>query len=607
MIKEKKKIDIHGIKHIKKPFASKTSGVRHAKKPSVSKTARIKHVKKPVDSKTNSVRIIPLGGLGEVGRNMMLIEYKRKILIVDVGFRMPGESTPGIDYIIPNTEYLEGRSKDIVGIVFTHGHYDHIGALPYVLKKIYRKDLKIYASPMTKGIIMKRQEDFKGQPKINVIEIEDGSKINLDPFQVEFFSQNHTIPGNMGLFIKTPVGNIVNTSDFKFDQYPVNDKPTDFEKLERLGKRGVLLLCCDSTGAEEDGHSLSERDIQKNLEKIIKETKGRIIISTFSSLLNRIQQVVDISEKCNRKICVEGFSMKANLDMARNLGYIKAKKDTFIEPKNIKKYPDNRITIICTGAQGESNAALMKIIIKKNRFIKLNKGDTVVFSSSVIPGNERTVQSVKDEVLRQGAKVYHYKMMDIHAGGHAKREELEKMIKIMNPKFFMPIHGQLSMLFANAELAEKVGIKKENIIVTENGHIVNLSKDKFFIEDKTVPSAFIMIDGLGVGDVGKIVLRDRHSLATDGMFVIIIAIDKKTGKIINSPDIISRGFVYLKESKDLLRETRRKAIQIVNQIVQSGGSVNWSYVKSEIRNKIGQFLFSKTKRRPMVLPVIIEV
>ena len=520
---------------------------------------------------------------------------------------MPGDSTPGVDYLIPNTEYLDGRSKDIVGIVFTHGHYDHIGALPYVLRKIQRNDLKIFAGAVAKGIIMKRQKDYKNQPKIEITEIKDGSKINLDPFKVEFFSQAHSIPDNMGLFIETPVGNIVNTSDFKFDPYPVNDKPTDFKKLEELGKRGVLLLCSDSTGAEEEGHSLSERDIKKNLEKIIKAIKGRIIVSTFSSLLNRIQQVVDISEKCNRKICVEGFSMKANVEMARNLGYIKAKNDTFIESRHIKKYPDNMVTIMCTGAQGESNAALMKIITKKNRFIKLKKGDTVIFSSSVIPGNERVVQEVKDEILRQGAKVWHYKMMDIHAGGHAKREELEKMIRLMNPKFFMPIHGQLSMLFAHAELAEKVGIKEENIIVADNGEILSLSKDRFVKEGKTVPSEPVMIDGLGVGDVGKIVLRDRTSLSTEGMFVIIIVIDKKTGKIITSPDIISRGFVYLKESRDLLRDTRRKSVQIVNQIVQSGGSVNWSYVKSEIRSKIGQFLFSKTKRRPMILPVIIEI
>jgi len=548
-----------------------------------------------------------LGGLGEVGRNMTLIEYKGKILIVDVGFRMPGDSTPGIDYLIPNTEYLDGRAKDVVGIVFTHGHYDHIGALPYVLKKLQRNDLKIFASDVAKGIIMKRQDDYKDQPKIEITEIKDGSKINVDPFKVEFFAQNHSIPSNMGLFIETPVGNIVNTSDFKFDPYPLNDKPTNFEKLKSLGERGVLLLCSDSTGAEEEGHSLSERDINRNLEEIIKAIKGRIIVSTFSSLLNRIQQVVDISEKYNRKICVEGFSMKANLDMARNLGYIKAKKDTFIESRNIKKYPDNMVTIMCTGAQGESNAALMKIITKKNRFIKLKKGDTVIFSSSVIPGNERVVQEVKDEILRQGAKVWHYKMMDIHAGGHAKREELAKMIRLMKPKFFMPIHGQLSMLFAHAELAEEVGIKEENIIVADNGQILNLSRDRFYKEDKFAPSEPVMIDGSGVGDVGKIVLKDRMTLSEDGMFVVIIAVNKKTGKVINSPDIISRGFVYLRESKDLLRETRKKSVQIINEAVASGKSVNWGHIKSEIRNKISQFLYSKTKRRPMVLPVIIEV
>jgi len=618
---EQEKRNIHGIKHIKRPFTSKAGDIKRTAKPFISKTNKvkvsvsrkpiksgIKHIKRPFAPKTmESVKIIPLGGLGEVGRNMTLIEYKRKILIMDVGFRMPGDSTPGVDYLIPNTEYLDGRSKDIVGIVFTHGHYDHIGALPYVLRKIQRNDLKIFAGAVAKGIILKRQTDYKNQPKIEITEVKDGSIINLDPFKVEFFSQNHSIPDNMGLFIETPVGNIVNTSDFKFDPHPINDKPTNFKKLEELGKRGVLLLCSDSTGAEEEGHSLSERDIKKNLEEIIKAIKGRIIVSTFSSLLNRIQQVIDISENCNRKICIEGFSMKANVEMARNLGYIKAKNDTFIESRYIKKYPDNMVTIICTGAQGESNAALMKIITKKNRFIRLKKGDTVIFSSSVIPGNERVVQEVKDEILRQGAKVWHYKMMDIHAGGHAKREELAKMLRLMKPKFFMPIHGQLSMLFAHAELAEIVGIKEENIIVADNGQILNLSKDRFFKESGVVPSEPVMIDGLGVGDVGKIVLRDRTSLSTEGMFVIIIVIDKKTGKIINSPDIISRGFVYLKESRDLLRDTRRKSIQIVNQIVQSGGSVNWGYVKSEIRSKIGQFLFSKTKRRPMVLPVIIEI
>ncbi len=577
--------NIHGIKHIKGPSSKKNKG----------------------SQASDHLRIIPLGGLGEVGRNMMLMEYKRKILIIDVGFGMPGESTPGIDYIIPNTDYLKNRAKDVVGIVFTHGHYDHIGALPYVLKKIHKKDLKIFASSVAKGIILKRQKEFPKQPKIKITEVRDGSKISLDPFKVEFFSQNHSIPENLGLFIETPIGKIVHTSDFKFDPRPLNDKPVDFKKLKEIGNRKIHLLCCDSTGAEEEGHSLSEREIKKNLAKIIEKTKGRIIVSTFSSLLNRIQQVIEISEKNNRKVCVQGYSMKTNLDLAINLGYIKAKKNTFIPANKVKNYQDNQITIICTGAQGESNAALMKIISRKNRNIKLGKGDTVIFSSSVIPGNERTVQKIKDEILRQGAKVYHYQMMDIHAGGHAKKEELKQMIEIMKPKFFMPIHGQVSMLFANAEIARESGVDEDKIIIAENGQIINLAKNQFNIDKRTVPSEAVMIDGLGVGDVGKIVLRDRASLAEDGMFVVILVVDKQTGKIVSSPDIISRGFVYLRESKDLLRETRKKASKIVNQAVNNGGGINWTNIKNDLKSKIGQFLYSKTKRRPMILPVIIEI
>jgi len=569
----------------------------------------IQHIKKPSSLKKNTKRlkIIPLGGLEEVGRNMMLLEYKRKILIIDVGFGFPGENTPGVDYIIPNTEYLKGRKKDIIGIVFTHGHLDHIGAFPYLLRKIYKKDLKIFASAVTKKIIERRQGEFHKQPKVKVREVKDGSKINLKPFKIEFFHQNHNIPGNLGLFIETPVGNIVHTSDFKFDPHPINDEPTDFKKLKQIGKRGVHLLLCDSTGAEEEGHSLSEKEIKKNLEKIIKSAKGRVIASTFSSLLNRIEQVIDISRKYNRKICIQGYSMKTKLDFAKDLGYIKAKKSLFISPKQAKEMPDDQVTILSTGTQGESNASLSRITTGRDKYIKFREGDTVIFSSSVIPGNERTVQALKDKILKQGVKLYHYDMMDIHASGHGKQEELKKMIKIMKPKFFMPIHGQVSMLFANTELAQEEGVKKKNIIIAENGNVIVLTKNQFAIGKKKVPSDSVMVDGLGVGDVGKIVLRDRHSLAEDGMFVLIITVDKQTGKIVKSPDIISRGFVYLRESKKLLRETRKKSISIVKEIMNNGGNINWNNIKGEIRNRIGQFLYSKTRRRPMVLPVIIEV
>jgi len=554
-----------------------------------------------------NLRVIPLGGLGEVGRNMTLLEYENSILIMDMGFRMPGEDMPGIDYIIPNAEYLKNKIKNITGVVFTHGHYDHIGAVPYIIDKIWHPGLRIIASPLTKAIILKRQEDFPGLPKLEIEEASDGTTADLGPFKVEFFRLNHNIPDNFGIFVQTPVGNIIDTSDFKFDSSPVNEKPTDFKRLQDIGKRRILLLLSDSTGAEEPGHSLSEQEIFENLEKIFQESKGRIIAATFGSLLNRIQQLIYLSEKYGRKVAVEGYSMKNNVEVCRQLKYIKANKNTFIQISEVDNYPEDRATVICTGAQGEADAALMKIVSREHRFLRFKKGDSVIFSSSVIPGNERTVQNLKDDILRQGVRVYHYKMMDIHAGGHAKQEELMEMMRIMRPKFFMPIHGQYSMLVANADLARTVGIPDANIVVAENGNIVSVNAKQIVLEKEKTVSSYVMVDGLGVGDVGEVVLRDRQALSRDGMFVVVTVIDRLTGKVKGSPDIISRGFVYLRESKDLLKETRNKTVEIIDKATSNNGAVNWSYVKDEIRNKIGDFLFTKTERRPMILPVVIEV
>jgi len=555
----------------------------------------------------DNLKIIPLGGLGEVGRNMMLFEWQEKILICDIGFRMPEEDMPGIDYIVPNINYLKGKQKNILGSVFTHGHYDHIGAVPYLIEKIWHPNLEFYASPLTRGIILKRQDDFPNLPKLNITEVKDGSRIKIGPFKIEFFRQNHNIPDNLGLFIETPVGNILHTSDFKFDPNPVNDLPTNFQKLRNFGKRRILLLLSDSTGAEEEGHSLSEKTIEKNLEEIFKKSTGRIFAATFASLINRIQQIISLSEKYRRRIAIEGYSMKTNVEISKILGYIKTKKGTLINAKEIKNLPDSKITVLCTGAQGEGSAVLMRIAQKDHPFLHFKHGDMVILSSSVIPGNERTVQILKDSILRQGAKVFHYKMMDIHAGGHAQKEELKEMIKIMRPKFFLPIHGQYSMLVAHSEIAKETGIPEKNIIVAENGQIINLNQKMVYIEKTRVPSNYVMVDGLGIGDVGEVVLRDRQILAKDGMFVIVVVVDKQTGKVKGSPDIISRGFVYLRESKELLKDTRKKVIEIVHRATDSGGAVNWSYIKDEIRNKIGQFFFNKTQRRPMILPVVIEV
>lgn len=559
------------------------------------------------EKKDSNLRIISLGGLGEVGRNMMLIEYNKKILICDMGFRMPEEDMPGIDFVIPNISYLKGREKDIVGIIITHGHYDHIGAIPYLIYRFPFNKYPMFASGLARGIILKRQDDFPLQPKLDIKKVKNGSKINLDPFKVEFFAQNHNISDNLGALITTPVGNIIHTSDFKFDRTPTYDSPTDFKKLESFGKRKILFLMSDSTSAEEPGHSLSEKDIFENLDNIFKETKGRIITATFGSLINRIQQIISLSEKYGRKVIIEGYSMKSNVEICKRLGYIKANKGTLIKAKDIDKYPDDKITLLCTGAQGEGQAVLMRITNKEHPFIKFKEGDTIVFSSSVIPGNERTVQMLKDNILRQKAKIFHYKMMDIHAGGHGHEEELKKMIELIKPKFFMPIHGQYSMLSAHAEIAKKMGIPEKNIVIAENGDVVNLSQNKIYIEEKKVPFYYVMVDGLGVGDVEEVVLRDRNALSQDGIFVIIIIVDKQTGTVKGSPDIISRGFVYLKESKDLLSQTRKKVINIVNNAMGNGGAVNLVYIKNEIKNKMGQFFYTKTQRRPMVLPVIIEV
>jgi len=551
-----------------------------------------------------TLKIIPLGGLGEIGRNCTVFEYKNDIMVVDLGLGFPEEDMPGIDFTLPNTHYLAENKNKIRGIVFTHGHYDHIGGIPYLLDKIGNPPL--FASPLTAGIIKKRQNDFPKSSKLQLHIIKENDKIKLGTFAVSFFHVNHNIPDDFGIKIDTPVGTVVTTSDFKIDETPVNDKPADLKRLRQIGDEGVNLLLGDSTGAENEGHSISEKTIQENLEEIFKLSQGRIIAATFSSLINRVQQLISISEKYSRKVIIEGYSMKTNVEISRALGYIKFKKGTMISTKDIDNHPDNHITVICTGAQGESNAVLMRIVNKTHRYIRLKPGDSMIFSSSVIPGNERTVQELKDNIYRQGAEVFHYKMMDIHAGGHGEREDLRTMMKLIRPKFFMPVHGNYSMLIMHARLAKSMGLPEKNIVVAENGQIINMTKNRIWIDKKTVPSNYVMVDGLGIGDVGEVVLRDRQMMSKDGMFVIITVIDSKTGMVKGSPDIISRGFVYLKESKELLAQTRRLVKDVVEKNT-GGGKFNPIFIRDNIREVTGKFLFKKTERRPMVLPVIIEV
>ncbi len=550
-----------------------------------------------------NLRIIPLGGLGEVGRNMMILEWGDEAIIVDIGLNFPEEKTPGVDYVIPNISYLEKNKKKILGVILTHGHYDHIGAIPYILDKIGNPPL--FGSAMTLGITTKRQEEFPLKPKLRTNEIKEGDRIELGPFTAEFFHQNHNVPDGHGVLIETPVGNIIHTSDFKFDLTPTNAPPTNFDRLHEIASRGILLLMSDSTGAEAEGRSLSEKVIAENLDIIFEKAKGRIITATFASLINRVQDIITLSEKHGRKVVVEGYGMKTNIEIARNLGLIKTKKGTVIPSEKASDYPDNKITILSTGAQGEDNAALMRILSKQHRHFQLRKGDSVVLSSSVIPGNERAVQNLKDDIMRQGAYIFHSQMMDIHAKGHAQQEELRDMIRIMSPQFFLPIHGQYSMMASHAQIAHEEGVPKSNIALIDNGFIVTINKEKLTISKKPVPVAPVMVDGSGIGDVGGVVLHDRMELAESGIFVVIAVIDKKTRKIKNSPDIISRGFVYLRESQLLLTEVRKKVMEIISK----GGKQQKDVkdIKPEIKSKIEGFLYSKTGRRPMVLPVVIEV
>lgn len=552
------------------------------------------------------LRIIPLGGLEEVGRNMTVFEYGDDILIVDMGLQFPEEDMPGVDYIIPDINYLRGKESKIRAVVITHGHYDHIGAIPHIISEIGNPP--VYTGQLTRGIIMKRQEDFKGKAPINIHVVKKNDKLKLGCFEVEFFHVNHTIPDSMGLAIYTPVGTIVHTGDFKFDHSPVIDAPADISTIAKIGAGGVLALMSDSTDSQTEGYSVSEGSIGKTIGEIIEHAPGRVIVATFAALISRIQTVIDISEKYGRHVAVDGYSMRTNVEIARALGYLKVRKGTLVPIHKINDYSDSKIVILCTGAQGEANAVLMRIVNNEHRSIKIHQGDVVVFSSSVIPGNERTVQGVKDTLYRRGAKVIHYQMMDVHAGGHARQEDLKMMINLIRPKYLIPIHGTYFMLKLHGELGESVGMKPEQILIGENGNVIEFDREgRGRVTGEKVSTNNIMVDGLGVGDVGEVVLRDRQVLARDGMFTIVVIIDGKTKRIIGVPQVTSRGFIYVKENFDLVNATKRVVEKIIREKTSPDANINWDYIKNNIRESVGSFLYQKTQRRPMVLPVVIEV
>lgn len=553
-----------------------------------------------------NLKIIPLGGTEEVGRNCTVFEYQDQILVVDLGLGFPEEDMPGVDYIIPNTKYLQQNSKKIKGVIITHGHYDHIGAVPHVLDRLGNPP--IFTGDLTQKIIEKRQEDYSNVAEPNIQQVKAGNKVQMGDFEVEFFHVNHNIPNSLGVVIKTPAGNVIHTGDFKFDRNPVSEPPTDIPKLASLGKEGVLALLADSTNAAEEGFSTSETEIKENLNQIFERFEdNRLIISTFSSLISRVQQVFDLAERHNRKVAVDGYSMKTNVEIAKELGYLKFHKGTQIPMKKVSNYEPGDVVVLATGAQGEGNAALMRIAQGNHRHIRLSKEDVVIFSSSIVPGNEQTVQSLKDIIFRQDAKVIDYEMMDIHTGGHAKEEDLKMLINLVQPKYLIPVEGNYFMLKLQAELAHKMGMPEENTKILGNGDMATLTKDSIKVEENKVSSNYVFVDGLGVGDVGKIVLRDRQKMSEEGMFVVIVQVNSDTGEVEGHINIISRGFVYLEDSKELLSDARDKIKEIVSKEAAGQQSLNWSYLKDVLRNRLGDFLYQETHRRPMVLPVVIEV
>lgn len=569
-------------------------------------TAR-KEFQKETGIETGGLKIVHFGGLGEVGRNMSAIQYDDEIILIDAGVRFGDEKMPGIDFIIPNPGYLEGREHMVKAMFFTHGHMDHVGALPFVLDKIGDPDF--YAAPLTRALLMKRLDEFKDRKPVNIMTVNPGEEIKIsDKITVKVLRINHSIPDDLEIIIKTPIGNVVHTSDFKFDDTPVNDKPADVEEMERMSREeGVLVLMSDSTGAENEGHSLSEQDITNNLDQIIREATGMLVMGTFASLINRVQQIITISEKYGKKVVFDGYSMKTNVEICKKLGYLKMARDTQISMDEIDNYPRSRIVAVVTGAQGEGNAVLMRIANGDHKYVRILKNDTIVFSSSVIPGNEKDVQFLKDQLYRNGAKVLNYKMLDVHAGGHGNKEDLRRMLQLMKPKFFFPIHGQYSMMINHGMMAQEEGVLPENTIIADNGSIVHIEKDRWWFDRDKAPSDYVFVDGLGVGDIGNVVLRDRQILAEDGMFVLIALVQHgpQGHKLMASPDIISRGFIYLKDNKEMLMEVRKRIRKIVES--QRAYEPNFAYLKDNLRNQIGLFLFQKTQRRPMVLPVVIEV
>lgn len=553
------------------------------------------------------LKIIALGGMEEVGRNMTIFEYGEDIIILDMGLQFPDEDMPGIDYIIPNISYLRGKEKNIRAVIFSHGHLDHIGAAPILLEKLGYP--LVVGRNMTIQMIKHRLEDYRRDSSRNLKHIVVKSlkdSFSFGKFRVGFFQTEHSVIDAVGLILKTPVGTIVHPGDWTMEKNEKGKPILDYSHLSRLPRPTFLML--EALGSADVRPSSSSVEMKKNIYDLIKNAPGRVVIGMFSSQIERLDWVMDICGQLNKKVALDGYSMKVNVEIAKKLGYVKIRRGSSIRLDEVDNFPDNKVVVLCTGAQGEGNAVLSRIIEGGHKNIKLRKTDTVILSSSIIPGNERTIQGLKDNLYRQCDNVIHGDIMDIHVSGHADQDDIIQMLKIVKPDYFIPVYAYHYMLKEAAKLAKSIGYKEKNIFIADNGQIIEIAKKEARVTSRKVPTDYVFVDGLGVGDISSVVLRDRQTMAADGMLVVIATVEKKTGKLIGSPDIISRGFVYMKGNRKLIEDTRDKVRQIVcegNHRQQA--EADNSYIKDQLRNEIGKFLFQKTHRRPMVLPVIIEV
>lgn len=555
---------------------------------------------KKVNNAGPGLKVIPLGGLEQIGMNITVFEYEDSIVVVDCGLSFPDDDMLGIDLVIPDVTYLKENMDRVKGFVITHGHEDHIGALPYVLREL---NIPIYATRLTMGLIENklREHNLLGHTKRKVIKF--GQSVNLGQFRIEFIKTNHSIVDAAALAIHSPAGTVIHTGDFKVDYTPVYGEAIDLQRFAELGKKGVLALMCDSTNAERKGFTQSERTVGRTFDTIFHEHQGsRLIIATFASNVDRVQQIINTAHKYGRKVVVEGRSMVNIIETAMNLGCINIPDNTLVDIDRLKDYPDDRTVIITTGSQGENMAALSRMASSVHRKVSIGPNDTIIFSSNPIPGNEKAVTRVINELEQKGAEVI---FQDVHVSGHACQEEIKLMYTLVQPKYAIPVHGEYKHLKAQAGIAEELGIPKENIFILHSGNVLELTEEKADIVG-SVPCGAILVDGLGVGDVGNVVLRDRQHLAEDGIMIVVVALDGITGQIASGPDLVSRGFVYVKESDALMDEARDLMDRVMESCVSRGCS-DWGRIKTVIKDNLGDFIWKKTKRRPMILPIIMEV